>query len=217
MWPACGRLAFPVGLIDLPFKQRQEPLVLDFARKHGNLAVVGAPQTGKSSLLRTLMLSAMLTHTPAEIQFYCIDYGGGTLAPLAGAPHVGAVAGRRDPQTAQPLLSEMLRLITAREQLFAEQAIDSLAAFRGPGQLRAPARRHRARPTSSLVIDNWGAVRAEPRGRRRRRDRDRLPRPRRGRAPDPHRQPVGRHPREPARRHRRAAGAATERRRRNRR
>ncbi len=100
MWPRRGHLSFPVGLIDLPFQQRQEPLTLDFALKHGNLAMTGAPQTGKSSLLRTLMLSAMLTHTPDEMQFYCVDYGGGTLAPLAAAPHVGAVAGRRDPHTA---------------------------------------------------------------------------------------------------------------------
>ena len=160
MWPRCGRLSFPVGLIDLPFQQRQEPLVLDFARKHGNLAVVGAPQTGKSGLLRTLMLSAMLTHTPEETQFYCLDYGGGTLAPLAAAPHVGAVAGRRDPQTAGRLLSEMLRLITAREQLFAEHAVDSPAAFRtlaGSGRLPAGTRA----ADVFVVIDNWGAVRAD--------------------------------------------------------
>jgi S-DNA-T family DNA segregation ATPase FtsK/SpoIIIE len=160
MWPRCGRLSFPVGLIDLPFQQRQEPLILDFARKHGNLAVVGAPQTGKSGLLRTLMLSAMLTHTPAEMQFYCLDYGGGTLAPLAAAPHVGAVAGRRDPQTAGRLLSEMLRLITAREQMFAEHAVDSPAAFRtlaGSGRLPAGTRA----ADVFVVIDNWGAVRAD--------------------------------------------------------
>jgi S-DNA-T family DNA segregation ATPase FtsK/SpoIIIE len=160
MWPGQGQLALPVGLIDLPFQQRQEPMILDVARKHGNLAVVGAPQAGKSTLLRTLMLSAMLTHTPEEMRFYCIDYGGGTLAPLAAAPHVGAVAGRRDPHRAQRLLAEMLRLITFREQLFAEHAIDSTTAFRalaGTGKL--PPDTHTG--DVLVIIDNWGAVRAE--------------------------------------------------------
>lgn len=160
MWPRCGHLAFPVGLIDLPFQQQQEPLVLDFARKHGNLAIVGAPQTGKSSLVRTLILSAALTHTPEEMQFYCIDFGGGTLAPLAAVPHVGTVAGRRDPHTATRLLSETLRLITAREQLFAEHGIDSPAAFRalaGAGRLPAGTRT----ADVFVIVDNWGAVRAD--------------------------------------------------------
>lgn len=160
MWPGHGRLTFPVGLIDLPFKQRQEPLVLDFTRKHGNLAVIGAPQAGKSTLLRTLMLSAMLTHTPDEMRFYCIDFGGGTLAPLAAAPHVGAVAGRREPHRAERLLAEMTRLITAREQLFAEHAIDSVASFR---RLRGTGRLPDGEHASDVfvVIDNWGAARAE--------------------------------------------------------
>src|SRR5260370_37369312 len=114
----------------MPFEQRQEPLVLDFARKHGNLALVGAPQTGKSGLLRTLMLSAMLTHTPQELQFYCIDFGGGTLAPLAAAPHVGAVASRRDPDTARRGLTEVGRLVTGREPVVAGSGIASPPAFR---------------------------------------------------------------------------------------
>lgn len=160
LWPGRGKLAFPAGLIDLPFQQRQEPLLLDFGRKHGNLAVVGAPQAGKSTFLRTLMLSAMLTHTPDEVRFYCLDFGGGTLAPLAAAPHVGTVAGRRDPDLARRLLAEMLRLISIREQLFAEHGIDSTAALRGLAKMgRLPAGTF----TGELfvIVDNWGAVRAE--------------------------------------------------------
>ncbi|MEK8146532.1 FtsK/SpoIIIE domain-containing protein [Streptomyces sp. M10(2022)] len=38
-----------------------------------------APQSGKSTFLRTAMLSAMLTHTPDDLQFYAVDMGGGSL------------------------------------------------------------------------------------------------------------------------------------------
>jgi DNA segregation ATPase FtsK/SpoIIIE, S-DNA-T family len=160
MWPDRGKLAFPAGLVDLPFQQRQEPLLLDFARKHGNLAVVGAPQAGKSTFLRTIMMSAMLTHTPDEVRFYCLDFGGGTLAPMAGAPHTGTVAGRRDLGLAWRVLTEMLRLISAREQLFAEHGIDTPAALRGlAGTGRLPAGTYTGEVF--VVIDNWGAARAE--------------------------------------------------------
>jgi len=160
LWPDQGPLRFPIGLTDLPFQQRQEPMLLDFGGKHGNLALVGAPQSGKSAMLRTMLLSAMLTHTPQELRFYCVDFGGGSLAPMAAAPHVGAVAGRRAPQLAERLLAEMLRLVAAREQLFAEHAIESPAAFRAAGRAgRLPAGTYAG--DVLVVIDNWGAVRAE--------------------------------------------------------
>ena len=75
------------------------------------LALVGAPQSGKSTFLRALLLSAMLTHTPAEAQFLCLDFGGGSLQPFEQAPHVSGVAGRHDPTRARRALAEVrLRL-----------------------------------------------------------------------------------------------------------
>jgi DNA segregation ATPase FtsK/SpoIIIE, S-DNA-T family len=160
LWTDHARLTLPVGLVDLPFQQRQEPLLLDFARKHGNLALVGAPQSGKSTFLRTMTLAAMLTHTPDEVRFYCLDFGGGTLAPLAAAPHVGTVAGRRDLDMAVRLLAEMTRLVSTREQLFGEHGIDSVAAFRALGGTgRLPEGTYTGEVF--ILIDNWAALRAE--------------------------------------------------------
>ena len=47
-------------------------------------------------MLRALIGSLALTHTPAEVQFYCLDFGGGALAALSDLPHVGAIADRLD-------------------------------------------------------------------------------------------------------------------------
>jgi S-DNA-T family DNA segregation ATPase FtsK/SpoIIIE len=160
MWPGCGQLTVPVGLIDLPLEQKQQPLVLNFAGQHGHLAIVGSPQSGKSTLLRSLLLAAVLTHTPEEMQFYCIDYGGGSLYPFEGAPHVGGVAGRRDPERTRRTLVEVRREISRREALFHELGIDSAAEFRGlrrAGELPAGVRA----PDVLLLVDNWGAVRAD--------------------------------------------------------
>jgi S-DNA-T family DNA segregation ATPase FtsK/SpoIIIE len=160
MWPPAGQLRFPVGVIDLPLRQQQQPLVLDFGQTHPHLALVGAPQSGKSTLLRTAMLSAMLTHTPDELQFACLDYGGGSLHGLADAPHVSAVAGRHEPDRARRVLNEARRLIDAREQLFRDESVGSVADFR---LMRARGRFGAEVRTADLivVIDNWGAVRGE--------------------------------------------------------
>jgi DNA segregation ATPase FtsK/SpoIIIE, S-DNA-T family len=159
-WPYPGKLRFPVGIIDLPARQQQPPLVLDFAGPHGHLAVAGAPQTGRSTLLRTLIMSAIVTNSPDEAQFYCIDFGGGTLAPYARAPHVGGVASRSDIPRVRRTLADMHALIGARERLFAELGVDSMATFRRLREAgRVPAGARAA--DMFLVIDNWGALRAQ--------------------------------------------------------
>ncbi len=37
-------------------------------------------QSGKSTAIRTLVAALAVTHTPAEVQVYCLDFGGGSLA-----------------------------------------------------------------------------------------------------------------------------------------
>jgi S-DNA-T family DNA segregation ATPase FtsK/SpoIIIE len=161
-WPQQGTMSFPVGVLDYPSRQLQQPLVADFAHEHGHLALVGAPQSGKSTFLRTLMLSAMLTHTPDEVQFLCLDFGGGTLAPFQRAPHVSGVAGRHEQQRARRVIAELRQLIGERETLFRSRGLDSAAAFR---RLRKDRQLTGIRAADIfLVVDNWGAVRGEMEG-----------------------------------------------------
>ena len=157
-WPMCGQLKVPIGIIDLPLQQEQQLLVMDFGGIQGNLAVVGAPQTGRSTLLRTIMLSTMLTHTPEEVQFYCVDYGGGTLHPYGVGPHVGVVAERNDEALVSRTFVEILGLIAERERQFRSLGVGSIAEFR---KRRAAGRLPTGLRSADvfLLIDNWGAVR----------------------------------------------------------
>ncbi|WP_203663117.1 type VII secretion protein EccCb [Actinocatenispora rupis] len=156
---AGGDMKVVVGVLDRPLQQDQQLLMVDFAGTQSNLALVGAPQTGRSTQLRTMMLSAMLTHTPAEMQFYCLDFGGGTLHPFADAPHVGTVAGRGDEELVSRTLAEIRSLIEERERLFRTLGVDSIAEFRAR---RAAGRLPAGTRTADvfLLIDNWGALRA---------------------------------------------------------
>ncbi|SPM39685.1 type VII secretion protein EccCb [Mycobacterium numidiamassiliense] len=150
-------LYFPLGIMDEPRRHLQEPWGVDVSGGGGNIGIGGAPQTGKSTLLQTLMLSAAATHTPRQIQFYCIDLGGGGLMYLDNLPHVGGVATRSEPDRVMRVIAEIQAVVRQREATFKENRVGSIAAYR---QLRDDPNN----PVASdpfgdvfLVIDGWPA------------------------------------------------------------
>jgi DNA segregation ATPase FtsK/SpoIIIE, S-DNA-T family len=157
-WPGRGRLVVPIGMIDKPFEQVRDLYMIDMSGVGGHVGIAGGPQAGKSTLLRTIITGLALTHTPEEVQFYCLDFGGGTLAALAGLPHVGGIAGRLDPERISRTVAEVRDLITRRERTFAELAIDGMPAYR---ELRARQQVHDPFGDVFLVVDGWASLRAD--------------------------------------------------------
>ncbi|MEV7325861.1 type VII secretion protein EccCa [Streptomyces sp. NPDC093970] len=153
-----GALRVPLGMVDRPYEQLRELLVADLSGADGHVGLVGAPQTGKSTLLRTLMLSLALTHTPAEVQFYCLDFGGGGLVSTAGLPHVGSIATRLERERVLRTVEELSQLVEQREQLFTSRGLESMAAFRA---LRAEGGTEDPYGDVFLVVDGWATLRQD--------------------------------------------------------
>jgi DNA segregation ATPase FtsK/SpoIIIE, S-DNA-T family len=156
---ALGSLSVPVGVVDRPYEQTRELLVADLAGAGGHVGIGGGPQSGKSTLLRSLICSLALTHTPREVQFYCLDFGGGTLAGLAGLPHVGGLANRMDTDRVTRTVAEITGILHARERRFAEHGIDGMASYR---RFRREGRfADDPHGDVFLVVDGWQTMRAE--------------------------------------------------------
>ncbi|MEU8516969.1 type VII secretion protein EccCa [Kitasatospora sp. NPDC048722] len=152
-----GRLQVPLGLLDDPTRQWQGNWILDLTVAGGHVAFIGGPQSGKTTLLRTLVLSLALTHTPQEVGVYGLDLVGGGLQALAGLPHVGGIAGRADRERAARTVEEVRAMLTAREDLFRDHNIDSVDQLRS---LHAAGRLPElASAEIVLVIDGFGALR----------------------------------------------------------
>ncbi|MCL2315983.1 MAG: type VII secretion protein EccCa [Actinomycetia bacterium] len=86
-------------LLRVPFGVTPEgiPVLLDIKESaqggmgpHGLL--VGATGSGKSEVLRTLVLALALTHSPEQLNFVLVDFkGGATFGGMADLPHVSAM------------------------------------------------------------------------------------------------------------------------------
>ncbi len=149
----------PLGILDDPARQWQQPWLLDLTIAGGHVALIGGPQSGKTTFLRTLALSLALTHTPYDVAVYGLDLVGGGLSALAGLPHVGGIAGRADHERAARTVAEVRAMLAQREETFRDLGIDSVDQLR---HLRAQGKLpHLAATDIVLLIDGYGALREE--------------------------------------------------------
>jgi S-DNA-T family DNA segregation ATPase FtsK/SpoIIIE len=154
-----GDLRIPIGLIDNPARQTQDTWRLDLTRSGGHVAIIGAPQTGRSTFLRTLAAAIALSHTPRQVSIYGMDLTGGGLARIEDFPHVGGVATRSSRDRLLRLLEELTAMLTIREQVFRTHSIDSLPMLR---RLHADGRvPELVAPDVVLLIDGMAQLRSD--------------------------------------------------------
>ncbi|MFC4224027.1 type VII secretion protein EccCa [Lysinibacter cavernae] len=157
-WRNAGDLVVPLGIVDRPLEQRRENLTISLGGAAGHMAIVGGPLTGKSTLARSLLVSLSLTRTPAEVQFYVLDFGGGTFTPLVDLAHVSGIASRNEPDVVRRLLAEVTGILDQREVYFKANGLDSIETYR---QRRAQGRVDDGYGDIFLIVDGWGMVRSD--------------------------------------------------------
>ncbi|TQM15384.1 type VII secretion protein EccCa [Pseudonocardia kunmingensis] len=157
--PRRPALQVPVGVVDRPYQQRRDALVVDLAGAAGHLAVVGGPRSGKSTALASTVLGLALTCTPHELGVHVLDFGGGALGALAGLPHVGTVADRQQPELVRRVVAEFAAVLARRERLFRDGGISSVEEFRA----RRAAGGFPGEPATDvlLVVDGYLVLRGE--------------------------------------------------------
>ena len=122
------------------------------------MAIVGAPLSGKSTLARTTVAALALTHTPREVQFFVIDFGGGSFAGMQGFAHLSGLATRSEPDVVRRTVAEITSLLNAREVYFRSHGIDSIDTYR---RRRAEGSVDDGYGDIFLIVDGWGTLRAE--------------------------------------------------------
>ncbi|RJF41250.1 type VII secretion protein EccCa [Actinomyces sp. 2119] len=157
-WRSRGDLVVPLGVTDIPLEQRREHFTVDLSGAGGHVAVVGAPLSGKSTALRSLLMGLALTRTPAEVQVYVIDLGGGTFATMQDLPHLAGMATRDDPDVVNRIMAEISSLLDDRERYFRANRVDSIQTYR---HQRSAGNLDDGYGDIFLVVDGWGTLRAD--------------------------------------------------------
>lgn len=142
-------LRIPVGKFDIPKNQQQGIQFVDFSET-GHYGVYGAPSTGKTTLLKTIVMSLGLHYTPADVNIYILDCGGWSMSAFKTMPHVGGVALDFEAEKINKLEKLILDEFEQRKRKFLDSAVGSHSAYRSAVGKDIPA--------IVIAVDNLAAV-----------------------------------------------------------
>ncbi|SBS75487.1 FtsK/SpoIIIE family protein [uncultured Mycobacterium sp.] len=139
-----------IGQADWPDAQAQRLGVFNPDRD-GNMAIIGTGGSGKSTVLRTLAVSAALAPGGAPVHVYGFDFGSGSLRMLDGLPHVAAIVDASDDERIGRVLRRLTALLDERSAKFSRAHASDIAQYR---QLTGE-----PEPRILLLVDSIGAFR----------------------------------------------------------
>lgn len=144
-------LLFAVALEDRPFEHTQRVYAPDVTDT--NCQVPGRGQSGRTTAVTTMILSAALTYTPKRVQFVVVAMSGPDINAVRELPHVISFTRGDDEQRVRRSVAEMKTLITEREAAFERLEIDA-QEFRD----RKFGRRDGSKAEGELPEDAFGDV-----------------------------------------------------------
>ena len=105
-----------IGEYDDPFNQRQDVVNLDLSNQ-GNIAIYGNAESGKETLLSTLVYDLITEYNSSEVQLYLLDFGSEALKIYKDAPHVGDIALSEDMEKIDRLFDVIQEEINERKKI----------------------------------------------------------------------------------------------------
>ncbi len=140
-------LQITIGLIDAPRTQRQIPWTIDLRGSAGHVGIIGGPQSGTTTVARSVVTTLTLSRTSDQAQFYVLDMGGSGLGTLERLPHTVAVVHRHEHDRILRLVNEVAVLAEDRREEWLRQGWASVDVARGHGL-----------SDIFVVIDGWHVI-----------------------------------------------------------
>ena len=124
-WESPITLSAPMGVVDNPYRATQKLLEIDLS--DDPLVVFGAAGRGKTTFLRTLILSLAASHSPSDLHIQVLDFGRGGMKALRNLPHIGGIVDANEEERVERLMRMVRHTIDERQRRL--QAYDSLEEY----------------------------------------------------------------------------------------
>lgn len=129
-WPETGKgLSIPIGKYDIPSLQAQGVQEMDFMET-GHFAIYGMPSSGKTTLLKSVLMSLGKYYTPDDVQITVLDAGNWSLSEFAEMPHIQEVILNQDESKLAKFTMRITKELDSRKRVFLSNAVNSLSAYR---------------------------------------------------------------------------------------
>lgn len=108
-----------IGEFDDPYNQRQGALELNLSAQ-GNTVIYGNAESGKETLLSTIVYDIMTTYSPEEAQMYLLDFGSEALKIFNQSPSVGDVVLENNTEKISRLFEMLQKEIKERTAILSD-------------------------------------------------------------------------------------------------
>jgi len=112
-----------IGEYDDPYNQSQGLVELDLSTQ-GNTIIYGNAESGKETLLSTIVYDIMTTYTAEEAQMYLLDFGTESLKIFRESPSVGDIVFLNDTEKMSRLFEMLQKEIKQRVEILSDYGGD---------------------------------------------------------------------------------------------
>ena len=136
-----------IGEFDDPYNQRQGIVDLNLS-ENGNTLIYGSADSGKETLLSTIIYDTITTYTTDKVQMYILDFGSEALKIFKGTPHIGDIIFMDDTEKTNRFFDMLQKEIKRRKQI--------LSDYGGDYNLYVNTTENEM-PTITVIINNYEA------------------------------------------------------------
>ncbi len=114
-----NKISLTIGEYDDPSNQKQGIVSLDLI-KDGSIAIYGSADSGKETLMSTMVYDMITTYSSDDLWIYILDFGTETLKIFNSAPHVGEVIFLNNTEKINRFFKRLKDVVKERKQILSE-------------------------------------------------------------------------------------------------
>ncbi|MBM4423806.1 MAG: hypothetical protein FJ030_10485 [Chloroflexi bacterium] len=117
-WKAPPPLRADIGIVDNPYLAEQRLLTIDLSTDP--VVLFGAAGRGKTTFIKTLLISLAASRSPNELHMYALDFGRGGLKTVKALPHLGASIDASETARVDQMMRMLRNFVNERQERLAK-------------------------------------------------------------------------------------------------